>query len=49
MWLPSERSNSVVHMPVVTIGSCRFVRKCDQWHTDLADGMCQRCWDYTSK
>ena len=49
MWLPFERPNAVVHMPVVTIGHCKNVRSCKQWNVDLANGLCVRCWDYSNK
>ena len=39
-WQPSQ-----VELPQVSVGTCKGVKQCKEWRTELADGWCMRHWD----
>ena len=45
----AKRKEKVIVFPVASIGPCRNARNCRMFDGDLANGLCQECWDRTSE
>ena len=41
----AERQVKIIVFPVASVGPCRNARNCQMFDTDLANGLCQECWD----